>query len=322
MPRAALVRAGYSDDEIAALVRAGQLERAAHGVYVRPTAAADRHVAALDSYLGRSIAHATQTPSSVISHLSAAALHGLTLARAPLSTVHLTRIGAGGGRRSPGLWIHTASTAEDDLVTVHGVRVTSVARTVVDIARTESLRNAVAVADDAVHRELVTPSAIMDTMARAAHARGMRAARRALALVDGRSESVGESFARLALRAAGLPSPQLQLTVFSVGGEFLARCDFGYDEVAVLIEFDGTTKYGRLRRPGETVEQAVLREKAREDALREAGFIVLRLVWSDLADPVRLRARIVEAIRLGRRSVAAGLVTGRCLPMPPAIIEA
>lgn len=315
--RSTLVHAGFSDDELRAQVRTGRIERPARGVYGKPIKGTEPHETERERYLRRSVAHAMTTPSSVASHLSAAAIHGMAFARAPLTTVHLTRPGVSGGRRTPNLWIHTARIADDEIVTVQGLQVTTVARTVLDIARTERIRNAVAVADDALHRGLVEPADVVASLARAAHARGMRSARRALALVDGRSESVGETFARLALRATGLPAPQLQLDVYSERAEFLGRSDFGYDDVAVLIEFDGKSKYGRLRRAGETVEDAVLREKAREDALREAGFIVVRLVWSDLADVVLLRARIVDAIRRGRRAVAAGLVTGRCVRRAP-----
>lgn len=50
-------------------------------------------------------------------------------------------------------------------------------------------------------------------------------------------------------------------------------------------EFDGMTKYGGLRRPGESVAEAVMREKCREDGIRDTGPQVARWTWGDLERP-------------------------------------
>ncbi|WP_240524231.1 hypothetical protein [Gordonia polyisoprenivorans] len=47
-------------------------------------------------------------------------------------------------------------------------------------------------------------------------------------------------------------------------------------------EFDGMIKYGRLRRPGESIADAVIREKLREDEIRDTGPRVVRWTWNDL----------------------------------------
>lgn len=56
----------------------------------------------------------------------------------------------------------------------------------------------------------------------------------------------------------------------------------------VLVEFDGAVKYADAR--------ALFEEKQREDALRRAGWVVVRVVWSDLGDPARLRRRLQQAM--------------------------
>ncbi len=56
----------------------------------------------------------------------------------------------------------------------------------------------------------------------------------------------------------------------------------------VLVEFDGAVKYADAR--------ALFQEKQREDALRRAGWVLVRVVWSDLEDAVRLRRRLHRAI--------------------------
>ena len=40
---------------------------------------------------------------------------------------------------------------------------------------------------------------------------------------------------------------------------------------------------------------------AREDLLRELGFGVVRLVWSDLADPTRVHAKMLAEITILRQ---------------------
>ena len=47
----------------------------------------------------------------------------------------------------------------------------------------------------------------------------------------------------LRLAEAGLPLPELQLNVFNDFGAWVARCDFGWEELGVLGEFDGKVKY-------------------------------------------------------------------------------
>ena len=64
----------------------------------------------------------------------------------------------------------------------------------------------------------------------------------------------------------------------------------------LLGEFDGAVKYGRLLRPGESPGDAVVREKRREDGLRELGFDMIRWGWSDLDVPRTLYPRIAAAV--------------------------
>ena len=96
--------------------------------------------------------------------------------------------------------------------------------------------------------------------------------------------------------------PVLQYEVFDDNGYLIGRCDFAWPERRTLGEFDGRMKYGRLRRPGETVEEAVHREKLREDALRDQGWQMARWVWDDLRSPQVIADRIRRAFaRAGTR---------------------
>ena len=104
------------------------------------------------------------------------------------------------------------------------------------------------------------------------------------------------------LQLAGLPRPEPQYTVCTQDGRFVGRCDFGWPDFGVLGEFDGRTKYGRLlRKPEQTAEDVLIDEKRREDRLRAMGWMVIRWMWSDLAHPDPLLARLREAFARGQR---------------------
>jgi hypothetical protein len=65
----------------------------------------------------------------------------------------------------------------------------------------------------------------------------------------------------------------------------------------VLGEFDGRVKYGRLLKPGQSIEEVVYREKLREDALRDLGWRVIRWTWVDLYPGDVLVERLQRALR-------------------------
>ena len=89
--------------------------------------------------------------------------------------------------------------------------------------------------------------------------------------------------------------PQLPVTVD--GRTY--RLDFAWPELRVWVEIDGMSKYERWLRPGESVADAVLREKRREDRIREVtGWVCVRITWADLENPARLERRLRRALRL------------------------
>ena len=106
------------------------------------------------------------------------------------------------------------------------------------------------------------------------------------------SESVAESRCWPLFWLLALPAPVCQHPVYDARGGFIGRVDFAWPEHKLIVEFDGAVKYDGLLRPGETANQAVIREKRREDRLRAEGWTVIRLCWSDLDDPQRVAALI------------------------------
>ena len=157
-----------------------------------------------------------------------------------------------------------------------------------------SYDRAVAVADQALAAG-ADPGELAEALGQARRWHGCGQARRVVAFADSRSESVGESFSRVTMAELELPVPVLQLEVFDDNGYLLGRGDFGWPERRTLGEFDGRVKYSKLLRPGEGAEDAVYREKLREDALRDQGWQMARWVWDDLKTPQVIADRVLRA---------------------------
>jgi very-short-patch-repair endonuclease len=117
-----------------------------------------------------------------------------------------------------------------------------------------------------------------------------------LAFADHRSESVGESRLRVLMDTHGLPAPELQVEFGTGVGEVLARVDFLFRQHRVVVEFDGLVKYR------EDAVDVVLREKRREDQVRAAGYLVVRVDWDDLEHPELLVRRIRQAFALAEKA--------------------
>ncbi len=189
--------------------------------------------------------------------------------------------------------MYTARLDPDEVVEVDGLAVTSLARTVTDLARRASFESAVVTVDAALAGETVTTAELRRALQRCTGWPGCPKAGRVLAFADGRAESVGESRSRVALARLGLPPPVLQWEVRRDSSELVGRVDFGWPDRGVVGEFDGKIKYGRLLRPGQSPGEVMYAEKLREDDLRAEGLTVVRWNWDDLPDltvpSVRLR---------------------------------
>jgi very-short-patch-repair endonuclease len=193
---------------------------------------------------------------------------------------------------------HWAALPERDRTVVDGLPVTTLERTAVDCARTLRGASALVVADSAL-RLGAAPGRVDEILAEAAGGRGVRSARRVLALADGASESPGESVVRWLVHEAGLPALDLQVPVATWAGSF--RLDLGWPDLKVAIEFDGVVKYTVLA-DGDASAR-FMAEKQRHDALVEAGWLVLRVTWADFDHPDRLIARLAAArLTAARRS--------------------
>ncbi len=298
--RADALRSGLNSDDIQGKRRRREWVSLRSGVYVEAKVLGkldpvQRHLLLVDATMPN------VDSDAVVSHLSAACVHGIDLWQPNLRAVQITRPGAGSGHRRRSLQTFRAPVDDDEIVMVRGHRTTSPARTVTDLARTSTFEAAVVAADAALHRELVTCEQLRRAAARAPLRPGMRGAHLVAAFADGNSESVGESRSRVIIRNVGLPTPEPQFKVRTTAGHVLARCDFGWPECRTIGEFDGAEKYGRLLRPGEKPGDRIHLEKIREEAIRDLGWRVVRWTWDELAHPEALAVKIGRTLERGRQ---------------------
>lgn len=284
--------AGYESAELARLRRAGTIRSVRRGAYVLDPTPVQETVSAHREQIAAAVG--LLTAPAVVSHMSAAVLHGLPLWDAELARVHLIRDRPNGGHVDPLVHLHVMPLRRGDVTEIDGIAVTSLARTVCDLARSLSSFKAVPIGDAALARGL-EPRELADVLARCRGWRGVVRARRTIDFLDARSESPGESCSRVVLHEQGLPKPDLQVKVYDDRGYLLARSDFGWIERRTLGEYDGKGKYGELRRPDQTAEDVVLDEKDREDRLRDHGWQIARWTWPLLRTPVELRRRVERA---------------------------
>lgn len=295
-----LASQGYTYPEIAQLARKAELVRVRRGAYVAaPEQSLDprvAHLQLLEATVGQSSAE------SVVSHASAAVLHGLPIGNDQLARVHLTRNRQGNGKVRRYVQVHGMVLASDEVVEVGGFQVTSLARTVLDLSCALPPLLAVPVGDAAL-RVGLSADELVGRLAACGPRRGLTQARRTAALLDARSESPGESMSRVVFAEHGIPMPTPQFEVFDGQGRFVARSDFGWEEQRTLGEFDGKKKYGQLLlRPGQSPEDALFEEKQREDRLRDLGWQVVRWIWADLFAPAGFLSRVHRAFARGRRA--------------------
>jgi hypothetical protein len=156
------------------------------------------------------------------------------------------------------------------------VSVTTVARTVADVARDFGFFGGVVVGDSALAKGLVTRAEIKDVILTMAGWPGVRQARQVAECLDARAQSPLESVCHAVWWRAGLPRPELQVWVFDEFG-FAGILDGMWLDRFVGYEVDGAVKYQELGQP-----DTLLREKARQERIEVAGVPIGRFGWNGL----------------------------------------
>ncbi|WP_157096504.1 hypothetical protein [Microbacterium arborescens] len=271
-----LLEAGESERSIERSVRDGVRVHVRRGWYVDRAAFDELYTEDAHLLHVMAVAHEVRGHAAV-SHESAAVLHGLDLYRVRPTRVHLTTAPGARVSSSPDAFRHCTPLDAHDVVEVNGIRCTSLARTVFDVARTMTPEAALVMADraeriwcDGTGRSSDEwRTAMAARVAAAGAARGIRRARWVTGFADGRAESTLESVSRFRLHQLGFRSVRLQVPIAGPRGAGWYRVDFGLDDADAWGECDGVGKYldPELRSAG-SAERTVLDEKRREDWIR------------------------------------------------------
>lgn len=281
-------RAGIAPYSLSVLVKEGVLRAPLRGVYV-PASLADTvqlraqclarvtapHVVVVDrtaAWLWGVSAYSLAEESGVVP-LDAFSVRG---------TTRIRRSGVHGGTRS---------LLRDDWMELAGVRVTSPARTALDLACGLSRLQAVAAIDALMREQGMSAPELVARLPRYRGRRGVVQARDVLQLVDPRAESQAESFTRVIIVDEGLPVPDLQVWAYDEHGNPVYRLDHAYEELMIAIEYDGEEHH--------TSQEDRLKDAERRAWLRSQGWIVIVVTKHDLA--IHRRASWIEELRQARR---------------------
>jgi hypothetical protein len=209
-------------------------------------------------------------PGALLSHRSAAALHGLLHAR--LSSTDVTAPGS--GRRAPsGICLHrTRCLDPTDRTTIDAIPATSIPRTLLDLAEVVDRLTLKRAFEEADRLGLLHLRALDQVRARGRGRHGLAAFDAALAAhtrpPDVRSE-LERRFLELCERE-GIPPPAVNVLV----ADHVVDCLWPAERL--VVELDGFA-YHRTRAAHD-------RDHERDTALAIAGFHVLRFSWSQVCD--------------------------------------
>jgi very-short-patch-repair endonuclease len=249
-------------------LKKGRIRRVAKGVYALP--------------LDLSALTVARSYGGVLSHESAAEHHGLDVVTTPLRP-HVTIARHRGRRRSRlACTLHWGDVAELD-------GATTPVRTVLDCARTLPFCEALAIADSALRKGLVTRD---ELLAAAVAVRGPSRARviKVAEAADPRAASALESVLRGRLVTAGWRGFVPQFVI--ADDDFFARVDLALPELRLALEADSFAYHAS--------REALRRDCRRYVNLAMRGWTLLRFSWEDVVLDEEWVAYAMSAVRDGR----------------------
>ncbi len=227
----------------------------------------------------------------VVSHETAAALHGLSSLRTRQVHVQMAK-----QLRHPQVTVHRTRVAGKYAMAIKGIPTTSITRTLIDLAATTPTKTLERALDEALRLGLTDLGRLRGVLSRSGMKRhGARVLRTLLEArdpADERSDSELEDKLIRLIRSEGLPPPALHYNVVDED-RWLGEVDHAYPRQRIAIEVHGY----RLHSSRSVWEN----DQRRENGLVEAGWRVLKVTNSQLEnDP----ASIIGTLRslLGKKS--------------------
>lgn len=287
--------AGLTHADVRSGLHRGSLLRLRHGVFVtaRDRSCAEAVPPELHAQDVAALLLAMPGRNLVAAGTSAARIHNLTLLdRPPAGIVVLSGDAAASRTARDGYCLRRAHLPQRHVIRHCGIAVTSVARTLLDLACAFDLRAGVVVADSAYDRRLITRQKLETILDQAAPRPGLATAREALLFARWGAQSALESVSRLSMHRTGVPVPELQVVLLE-GPR--VRVDFYWPQLRLVGEADGMGKYLADGDTARTVE-SLRAQRHREQRLRDAGYEIVRWDWPTAKDPALLAARIFPAM--------------------------
>jgi len=195
--------------------------------------------------IGLAVAFASRMPARAFySHATAAQLWGIPLPLHLRGTTSLdvsvpeplTRIG---GR---GITSHRLGVSPDDVTIVHGLRATSLQRTLLDLAGQLGDEEFLAAGDNVLWRRRprrATSRSLAAALERFPGRRGLPRAMAMIPLMVDRSDSAPESAFRLRFLRAGFPPMIANQEIYNAAGRFIAMPDLQLPRFRMAFDYEG-----------------------------------------------------------------------------------
>ncbi|HST68639.1 MAG TPA: type IV toxin-antitoxin system AbiEi family antitoxin domain-containing protein [Solirubrobacterales bacterium] len=277
--REQLIRLGFEPGAIGRRVRAGRLHRLHSGVYSVGHQVVPRE--------GRWMAAVLASgPEAVLSHWSAAALWMIRPNSRSVIDVTTPRKSTSSER----IRRHHLQLPADEVVIEERVPVTSVPRTIFDLAAIEPVDVVQNMLREAEYLELWDRLSLWDLLERYPGKRGSRRVRAALERLNEEPEGrkcspLEERFAPF-LRRHRLPLPRFNDWILL--GERNFKVDCHWTGTGQIVELDGWESH--------KTRTAFREDRARDRRLRVAGYTVTHITWNQLDDEPEAIAADLRAL--------------------------
>ncbi|HET9198341.1 MAG TPA: DUF559 domain-containing protein [Solirubrobacterales bacterium] len=225
-------------------------------------------------------------PDAVLSHWSAAALWVVR----PNSRTAIDVTDPVKSRAWDGIRRHHKALPSDEVTVEEGIPVTTVPRTIFDLAATQPAEAVESLIREMEFRELRDPLSLRDLVRRYPRRRGVARVRLALERLEEEPEGrrrrgLEERFAPF-LRDRDLPLPRFNDPILLGARRFVVDCH--WPEFREIVELDGWQ--------GHKTRTAFREDRARDRRLRAAGYGVTRLTWNQLDDEPEAVAADLRAL--------------------------
>ncbi len=178
-------------------------------------------------------------------------------------------------RSRPGLRVHRSSVPADEVGRCRGIPVTTVVRTILDIAPTLTPARLKSVIDAAENQGFSGPLSLADLQERYPRRAGTAALRRIIAEdrvgIDVPREELELRFAEF-IERFGLPRPAVNKVVEA--GEAWREVDCVWESARLIVELDSRKHHDN--------STAFEEDRARDQSLIGAGWRVVRITWKQL----------------------------------------